>query len=290
MRWKIPACVLLVLALLVPATSAVAQTGSAAPAETTCQAVEYTDVREFFVIDVETASNLEIRMLANQISAVARAESLFDLYASVQRQLRSGTPDEIRDYLRGTWRVAWTIDLRGWVNRVLGNPASGAHVRAAAQAALDDGSVDAFLNFLNHGLYVARALDAGWSFTEYRDIRELVVIDVDTASDIEVRVLANQIDAVARAESLTSLDDALQDLLGFGTPDEIRDFLRGDWQVPWTIDLRVAVNRVLADPAAGAHVRAAAQAALDDGSVGTFLTFLNHGLYVARALDACEAG
>jgi hypothetical protein len=49
------------------------------------------------------------------------------------------------------------------------------------------------------------------------------------------------------------------------------------------------VNRTLADPSAGAHVEAAAQVALDDGSIDTSLTFLNHGLYVARALDACES-
>jgi len=288
MRWKIPACLLLVLALVIPASPAVAQPGSGT-AETTCQAVEYTDVRELFVIDVDTASDLEIRVLANQISSVARAESLTLLYGAVQERLRFGTPEEIREFLRADWRIHWTMDLRGTVLRVKGDPAAGANVRAAAQAALNDGSVDAFLTFLNHGLYVARAQDAGWSPKVYRDLRELFVINVDTASDLEIRVLANQISSVARAESLTELFAAVQRQLRLGTPDEIREFLRGFWQVAWTIDLRAEVNRVLADPAAGAHVRAAAQAALDDGSVDTFVTFLNHGLYVARALDACEA-
>ncbi|WP_460407518.1 hypothetical protein, partial [Actinophytocola sediminis] len=69
MRWKIPTGALLVLALLIPASSASAQTGSARLAETTCQAVVYTDVRELFVIDVDTASDLEIRMLANRIDS-----------------------------------------------------------------------------------------------------------------------------------------------------------------------------------------------------------------------------
>jgi hypothetical protein len=50
MRWKIPACVLLVLALVIPASPAVAQTGSSTLDETTCLAVEYTDIRELFVI------------------------------------------------------------------------------------------------------------------------------------------------------------------------------------------------------------------------------------------------
>ncbi|MFI9010006.1 hypothetical protein ACIGNX_22515 [Actinosynnema sp. NPDC053489] len=36
---------------------------------------------------------------------------------------------------------------------------AGPNVRAAAQEALDNGTVDAFLGHLNGGLYVARALD-----------------------------------------------------------------------------------------------------------------------------------
>jgi hypothetical protein len=109
------------------------------------------------------------------------------------------------------------------------------------------------------------------------------------ARSTPVRVLANQITSVARAESLTELYEALQDLLGNGTPDEIRAFLQSSWQVAWTIDLRIAVLRAKGDPNAGANVQAAAQRALDNGSTDTLLTFLNHGLYVARALDACEA-
>ncbi|MCT2586059.1 ALF repeat-containing protein, partial [Actinophytocola gossypii] len=60
-------------------------------------------------------------------------------------------------------------------------------------------------------------------------------------------------------------------------------------RIHWTMDLRGTVLRTMGDPGAGANVQAAAQEALDEGSVDTFLTFLNHGLYVARALDACAA-
>ncbi|MFI7674303.1 hypothetical protein [Actinophytocola sp. NPDC049390] len=289
MRWKIPAGVLLVLALLIPATSAAAQAESSRLDETTCQEVVYTDIREFFVIDVGTASDLEIRVLANQISAVARAESLTGLFEAVQDVLRFGTPDEIRAFLQGAWEIAWTIDLRGEVLRTKGDPNAGVNVQAAAQEALNNGSVDAFLTYLNHGLYVARALDAGWTLVEYTDIRELFVIDVGTASDLEIRVLANQISAVARAESLTGLFEAVQDVLRFGTPDEIRAFLQGAWEIAWTIDLRGEVLRTKGDPNAGVNVQAAAQEALNNGSIGAFLTYLNHGLYVARALDACAA-
>jgi hypothetical protein len=160
MRWKISASVLLVLALLIPASTAVAQTGSTRLDETTCQAVVYTDIRGLFVIDLDTASDLEIRMLANRISSVAGAESLTGLYGAVQELLRNGSPDEIRAFLREGWRTHWTMDLRVTVLRTLGDPDAGANVRAAAQEALDDGSIDTFLTYLNHGLYVARALDA----------------------------------------------------------------------------------------------------------------------------------
>ncbi len=289
MRWKIPAGVLLVLALLIPMSSAVAQAESSGLDETSCQEVVYTDIRELFAIDVSTASDVEIRVLANQISAVAEDESLTGLFGAVQNVLTVGSPDEIRAFLQGPWLTAWTMDLRGEVLRTKGDPNAGVHVQAAAQEALDDGSVDTFLTYLNHGLYVARALDAGWTLKVYTDIRELFVIDLDTASALEVRMLANRISAVARNESLTGLFGAVQNVLRVGTPDEIRAFLRGPWQTYWTMDLRGEVLRTKGDPNAGVHVQTAAQQALDDGSIDTFLTYLNHGLYVARALDACAA-
>ncbi len=288
MRWKISTGVLLVLALLIPMSSA-AQAESSVLDETTCQEVVYTDIRELFVIDVGAASDLEVRVLAGRISSVARDESLTVLFGAVQDVLRFGTPGEIRAFLQGPWLTAWTMDLRGEVLRTKGDPNAGAHVQAAAQEALDDGSVDTFLTFLNHGLYVARALDAGWTLETYTDIREFFVIDVAPASNLEIRVLANRISGVARNESLTELFGAVQHVLRFGTPDEIRAFLRDPWLTAWTMDLRGEVLRTKGDPNAGAHVQAAAQDALDDGSVDTLLTFLNHGLYVARALDACAA-
>lgn len=159
MRWKIPASVLLVLALLIPASTVVAQTGSSRPNETTCQAVAYTDIRGLFVIDLATASDMEIRVLANRVSSVADAESLTSLHEAVQELLRFGSADEIRAFLQESWQIHWTIDLRVKVLRTKGDPNAGANVRAAAQEALNDGTVDTFLTYLNHGLYVARALD-----------------------------------------------------------------------------------------------------------------------------------
>ncbi|MER7002015.1 ALF repeat-containing protein [Dactylosporangium sp. NPDC000555] len=119
----------------------------------------------------------------------------------------------------------------------------------------------------------------------YTDIRDLVTIDLNTASDTAVRVLANQILAAARANSLTSLPGKLQARLD-GTADDLRAFLQTNLQRVWSIDLRIAVNQTM--PGAGANVTAAAQQALNDGTIDAFLAYLNDGLYVARALDCAS--
>jgi hypothetical protein len=280
MRWKIAAGVLVVLALLVPTSSAMAQTSSPSLNQETCHVILYTDIRELVTIDVDTASDLEIRMLANRILAQARADALTELPGRLDELLRNGTPGDIRAFLKtGMWTV-WTIDLRIAVNQTMSD--AGDTVRAAAQEALDNGTVDAFLGYLNRGLYLALAQDAG-ALKLFRDIRELITIDVDTASDLEIRMLANQILAQARADALIELPGRLNELLRNGTPDDIRAFLKtGMWTV-WTIDLRIAVNQTMSD--AGDTVRAAAQEALDNGTVDAFLDYLNGGLYIARARD-----
>ncbi|GAA2511201.1 LPXTG cell wall anchor domain-containing protein [Winogradskya humida] len=119
----------------------------------------------------------------------------------------------------------------------------------------------------------------------YKDIRELVTIDLDTATDVQVRVLANQILSVAKAESLPVLPPAIQDRLD-GTPEDLRAFLKTDLRKAWTTDLRISVVRTLTG--AGTNVKAAAQKVLDDGTIDTYLAYLNDGLYTARELD-CAA-
>jgi flagellar motor switch/type III secretory pathway protein FliN len=266
------------LALLIPAVPAVAQTGSAGSNETTCQTVVYADIRELVTIDLDTASDTDVRVLANQILAAATADSLTILPGRLQVRL-AGTADDLRAFLKTNVQSVWSTDLRIAVNQTI--TGAGANVQAAAQAALDDGTIDAFLAYLNDGLYVARALDSG-SLKTYADIRELVTIDLDTASDTDVRVLANQILAVATADSLTILPGRLQVRLA-GTADDLRAFLKTNVQSVWSTDLRIAVNQTITG--AGANVQAAAQAALDDGTIDAFLAYLNDGLYVARALD-----
>jgi LPXTG-motif cell wall-anchored protein len=158
MRSRIPAGVLLSLALLIPAAPAAAQTGSPGVNEA-CQTVErkvYKDIRELVTIDLDTASNTQVRVLANQILAAARANSLTTLPGRMQERL-DGTADDLRAFLKTTLQVVWSTDLRVAVNQTM--TGAGANVKSAAQKVLDDGTIDALLAYLNNGLYVARALD-----------------------------------------------------------------------------------------------------------------------------------
>src|SRR5690348_1983195 len=86
----------------------------------------------------------------------------------------------------------------------------------------------------------------------YKDVRELVTIDLATAADGQVRVLAYQVlDAV---EKLPLVPGLLEKRLG-GTPEDLRAFLQKDLQPAWSTALRVSVTRTLTD--AGTNVRAA---------------------------------
>jgi hypothetical protein len=158
MRWKIPTSVLLTLALLIPAASAAAQTGSSGPDKTICQTVMYADVRELVTIDLDTASETEVRVLANQVLAAAVADSLYVLPRRLQARL-DGTADDLRAFLKTDLEWVWTTDLRIKVNQTITN--AGFNVEAAAQEALDTDTIAALLAYLNYGLYVARALDSG---------------------------------------------------------------------------------------------------------------------------------
>lgn len=279
MRWKIPAGVMVALALLIPAAPAVAQTGTPRAATASCPAVVvFTDVRTLITIDLDTASDRAVRVLAGQILTAANANALATLPGVIQTQL-SGTPDQLRAFLKTQLTSVWSTDLRIAIGRTLAN--GGVHLKTAAQQALDNATIDGYLAFLNDGQYIARASDAG-PVMVYTDVRTLVTIDLDTASDRAVRVLAGQILTAANANSLTALPAAIQTQLS-GTPDELRTFLKTQLTSVWSTDLRVAVVRTLAS--GGVHVKTAAQQALDNGSIDGYLAFLNHGLFIARASD-----
>lgn len=160
MRWKMSASVLVALALVIPAAPAAAMAQAAQPGlNAACQTVErtvYTDIRELVTIDLDTATDEEIEALANRILSVAKAESLPVLPDAIQQPLE-GTTDDVRAFLKDGVQNAWATALRVTVTRTLTD--AGVNVRAAAQETLKEVTVEAYLAYLNDGLYVARALD-----------------------------------------------------------------------------------------------------------------------------------
>ncbi|GIF72193.1 LPXTG cell wall anchor domain-containing protein [Asanoa siamensis] len=119
----------------------------------------------------------------------------------------------------------------------------------------------------------------------YKDMRELVKIDLDTANTAQVRLLANQILFAATNDQLSGLSTALQGGLN-GPADDLRAFLKTDLQNTWFIDLRLRVNQTMTG--AGTNVRAAAQKALDAETIDALLAYLNEDMWAARARD-CAA-
>ncbi|MEU7798570.1 ALF repeat-containing protein [Micromonospora arborensis] len=119
----------------------------------------------------------------------------------------------------------------------------------------------------------------------YKDIREFVTIDLDTATTGQMRLLTYRILAEAQANSFPVLPDEIQKRLD-GSTDDLRAFLKTGMQDAWTVDLRVSVVRTLTD--AGPNVKAATQKVLNSGTVEGYLAYLNDGLYAARALDCAS--
>ncbi|GAA1789937.1 hypothetical protein GCM10009682_10030 [Luedemannella flava] len=164
MRSRIRVGVLLALAVLVPAAPAVAYAASSGP-NASCQPVErkvYQDIRELVTIDLETASDTDVRLLANQIQAAAKANALTSLPGRLQERL-DGPAEDLRAFLRTNLQTVWTIDLRVAVGQTM--TGAGANVQAAAQKVLDEGTIAALLAYLNDGLYAARALDCASTTT-----------------------------------------------------------------------------------------------------------------------------
>ncbi|MEO3770868.1 LPXTG cell wall anchor domain-containing protein [Micromonospora sp. B9E7] len=158
MRWKIPAGALIALAFLVPAAPAAAQLESPGLNET-CQTVErkvYQDIRKLVTIDLDTASDQQLRVLTAQILHAADVDALPVLPDVIQERLK-GTPDELRAFLKSDVQKVWSTALRVTVVRTLTN--AGTNVEAAAQKVLNDASTDVYLAYLNDGVYAARALD-----------------------------------------------------------------------------------------------------------------------------------
>jgi LPXTG-motif cell wall-anchored protein len=169
MRWKIPAGALVALAFLIPAAPAVAQAQSPG-LNAACQTVErkvYKDIRKLVTIDLNTATDSQMRGLVVVLLDEAREEKLPGLPDILQQRVRGGTPEELRDFLKTLvgqdghgapdLQKLWLTDLRITVGQTM--TGAGANVKAAAQKVLDEEAVDAYLAYLNDGLYAARALD-----------------------------------------------------------------------------------------------------------------------------------
>lgn len=120
----------------------------------------------------------------------------------------------------------------------------------------------------------------------YQDIRKLVTIDLDTATDDAIKGLARRIEDAATADLLPVLPRAMKERREVGTMAELREFLKKGMYSAWESDLRISTYRTLPD--AGSHVKAAAEKVLSAGGIDVYLAYLNDGLYAARALD-CAA-
>ncbi|WP_433116580.1 LPXTG cell wall anchor domain-containing protein [Micromonospora sp. CA-246542] len=158
MRGKIPAGIAIALAFMVPAAPAMAQ--SASPGlDQNCQTVErktFKDIRELFIIDLDTATTTQLRVLTAQILHYANTEALPTLPDVIQERL-GGTSDDLRAWLKKDAQAVWAIDLRIKVGQTM--TGAGPKVKEAAQKTLDAEGVDPYLAYLNEGLYAARALD-----------------------------------------------------------------------------------------------------------------------------------
>lgn len=158
MRGKIPAGIAIALAFMVPAAPAMAQ--SASPGlDQNCQTVErktFTDIRELFTFDLDTANVSQLRLLTNRILFAANNEALPTLPDVVQKRL-DGTSEDLRAWLKNDAQAVWAIDLQIKVGQTM--TGAGPKVKEAAQKTLDAATVDPYLAYLNEGLYAARALD-----------------------------------------------------------------------------------------------------------------------------------
>lgn len=121
----------------------------------------------------------------------------------------------------------------------------------------------------------------------YKDIRELVTIDPDTANLGEVRLLAYRLLDAANKHSFVATPPALQTALS-GSQDDLRAFLKTRIEERWLTDLRIKIGKAMAADPDHTNVYEAAQEVLNTSSMDAHLAFLNDGLYAARELD-CAA-
>ncbi|MFH8336698.1 ALF repeat-containing protein [Streptomyces sp. AM6-12] len=106
---------------------------------------------------------------------------------------------------------------------------------------------------------------------------------VDDMSDDDVRVAVFRILADAQKNQDKAVIREANAALDDGSVDALRAFLKTGYRLARAEDDRVAILRILADPATGAALRTAAERALDDGTPEALRAFLEHGRYEAGA-------
>ncbi|GAA2387072.1 hypothetical protein Cme02nite_21620 [Catellatospora methionotrophica] len=114
----------------------------------------------------------------------------------------------------------------------------------------------------------------------YPDLGPLLDRDVDAMTDIEARIAVNQVLAASKGVYNRTAEVAQEALDG---KTDLRTFLKSGARSVWYTDVRLRTSQTMA--AGGVHVKEAASTALDDGSVGALLGFLNEGQHTARTQD-----
>ncbi len=102
------------------------------------------------------------------------------------------------------------------------------------------------------------------------------------------RIAVNRVLATARQNGSATLQAAAQKVLDTGTGQALRAFLKTGQFTAEAGDERIKANQILASPASGPELKAAAQVALD-GSAGMLQQFLAVGQYAAAQRDQDSA-
>lgn len=179
----------------------------------------------------------------------------------------------------------------------------GAWTQQAAMAALA-GSDEQAVAFVRTGLAATEARDnrqavMDLAITENTALRDAALAAL-AGSDAVVaqflrtqnypgrytqdRLKVNQILAAARTAGDVVLEQKAQEALDADTLQALRDFLDTGQYTAAAIGERVRVNQVIADPASGPELKAAAQIALDGPAPG-LREFLESGRYIAAERD-----
>ncbi|WP_157494578.1 hypothetical protein [Kutzneria sp. 744] len=167
----------------------------------------------------------------------------------------SGVDGQVLAYVRGGIDVAAGQDDRVSLQNVADLGTDG--LRKAAATALKGTDSD------------VRALLAG------RDYPNRALDD---------RIAVNRVLAAAQSSNGVAVQQAAQKALDTGTEAAYNAFLTQGQYVAASQDQRIAVDRILADPASGQETKGMAQAALD-GTDGTLRQFLVSGKYLAERHD-----